>query len=156
MYLQGPIQLGKLTSLRNLKIISSALGHAYGTFEQKLILIRQLLSTAAVSSPVQIQSLTIQFNVQVAPETDFRHAQSIPSWLELDDILTGNEFANLRQVELDFRFFVFSASTAPIAWQSRIDIDILPRLSTHPFIDFQLNIRKICTPHPMSVHLYFL
>jgi len=37
--------------------------------------------------------------------TDFRHVQSIPSWLELDHILTGSEFANLRRVDLDFHFF---------------------------------------------------
>jgi hypothetical protein len=139
-----------------LKIISSALGDANGTLEQKLISICQLLSTAAVSSPVEIQSFTIQFNVQVDPETDFRHAHSIPSWLDLDDILTGNPFANLRQVDLDFHFFIFSASTAPADWQPRIDIHILPRLSTHPFINFRLNIQKIYTPHPMAVQLYFL
>ena len=84
----------------------------------------------------------------------------MPSWLELDDILTGNSFANLRHVDLDFHFFfIVSASTAQAGWHPQIDIDtnrILSRLSTHPSIDFQLNIQNVCTPHPMAVYLYFL
>ena len=157
MYFQDPIQLGQLTSLRNLKTISSAVD-AHGDFDRKLRSICRFLSTAAVSSSVEIQSLTIQFNVQVLPETDsdFRHAQSLPSWLELDDILTGRSFANLRQVNLDFHFFIVTtASMAPAGWQPQIDIQILSRLSTHPSINFQLNTRNICAPYPMAVHLYF-
>jgi hypothetical protein len=142
-----------------LKIISSAVD-AHGSFDRKLRAICRLLSTTAVSSPVEIQALTIQFNVQVAPETDFRHAQSMPSWLELDDILTGRSFANLRQVDLDFHFFfIVTASMVPAGWEPQIHIDashILSRLSTHPSTDFQLNVRNICTPHPMAVYLYFL
>ena len=76
-YLQDPTQLGQLTSLWNLKIISSAVD-AYGSFERKLRAICQLLSIAKVLSPVQIQSLIIQFNVQVAPETNFLYADSSP------------------------------------------------------------------------------
>jgi len=84
----------------------------------------------------------------------------MPSWLELDDILTGSEFPNLHQVDLDFHFFfIVTASTAPVGWQPRIDIHtnhILSRLSTHPSINFQLNIRNTCTPHPMAIYLNFL
>jgi len=121
LHFQDPIQLGQLTSLRNLKTISSTVD-VHGNFDRKLRSICRFLSTAAVSSPVEIQSLTMQFNVQVLPETDFRHAQSLPSWLELDDILTGRSFANLRQVDLDFHFFIVTASTDPAGWQPRIDI----------------------------------
>ena len=106
------------------------------------------LPIAKVLSPVQIQSLIIQFNVQVAPETNFLHTDSSP-------ILTGRSFMNLHQVDRDIYFFI-SASMTPIGWQLRTDMYILCRLSTHLSIDFQLNIQKICTPHPMAVYLYFL
>ena len=116
-------------------------------------MIYRLLSTAVDSPPVGIQSLIIQFNVEVAPETDFRPAEPLLSWLQLDDILTGRSFANLRQVGIDFHFF---SSTAPAGRQPQIDsidaIHILSRLSTHPSID--LNVRNICTPYPKTVYLY--
>ena len=84
----------------------------------------------------------------------------MPGWLELDDILTGRSFANLRQVDLDFHFFfIVAASTVPAGWKPQINIDanhILSRLSAHPSIDLQLNVRNICTPHFMTVYLYFL
>ena len=80
----------------------------------------------------------------------------MPSWLELDDILTGSSFANLREVNLDFHFFILSASTAPVGWQPQIDIRILSQLSTHPSIKFQLNVQTICTHHPMAICLYYL
>ena len=132
----------------------------HGSFDRKLGAVCRLLSTAVDSFPVGIQSLTIQFNVEVAPETDFHPAQSMPGWLQLDNILTGSSFANLRKVDLDLHFFfIVTASTAPAGWPPQIDIyaiHILSRLSIHPCIDFQLNIRNTCTPHPMTVYLNFL
>ena len=156
-YFQDSVHLEQLTSLRSLKIITNALD-AHGSFNRKLSKTCQLLSPAATSTPVKIQSLTIQFNVQVLPETNFYHAQALPSWLELDDILTGGSYAHLRQVDLGLHFFfVVAASAVPAGWRPQINIDpnhILSRLSTHPFIDFRLNIRNFFTPHPMAVYLY--
>ena len=71
-------------------------------------------------------------------------------------LVTGRSFTNLRQVDRDIYFFIISASTTPVGWQLQTDMYILHRLSTHPSINFQLNIWKICTPHPMAVYLYFL
>ncbi|KIM42799.1 hypothetical protein M413DRAFT_123971 [Hebeloma cylindrosporum] len=159
---QDPIQLGKLTSLRHLKTISSVTD-ADGNIDidRKLRAICRLLSTAAVASPpVGMESITIQFDVQVLPGSNFSHAASLPGWLELDDILTGSSFPNLRRVEFDFHFFIvgiFTSTSWALSGSSWRPPSLSEsRLSMHPFIDFKVNAKNIRGPHPMAVYLYFL
>jgi len=81
----------------------------------------------------------------MAPETNFRHPQAMPNWLELDDILMGNAFAHLQKVDLEVHFFfVGTASYLPQININTTDTShILPRLSTHPSIVSQLHIGNI-------------
>jgi len=69
-------------------------------------------------------------------------------------------FINLQHVDLQFLFFFYvPLSTSHEDWQSRVDFEVarvLPRLSTHPKIQFKFKTNTMCTQQSMGLQLYSL
>ncbi|KIM42807.1 hypothetical protein M413DRAFT_26796 [Hebeloma cylindrosporum] len=143
------IDLQQLTALRNLKILAQADGESDLFLEKAGIC--YFLSAVTPSSPLRIQSLTIDFSTEISLDSNID--SDIHYWLELDMYLMMGGFVELRRVELNFQFFhCCSASQTLGDWKSETGVAhkrLLPMVSRHPSIEFRLNTRTICTPHSM-------
>ncbi|KAF9528635.1 hypothetical protein CPB83DRAFT_906662 [Crepidotus variabilis] len=138
--LPGPIDLGKLTSLKKLSVRLSFGRHGYD-----LRGFHTLLQNTTEPMPLRILDISISFPLHFQPHKD-RDILQHSSWVDFPDVLKRKEYRELKKVKMEFVINRYAGRTAsnegdPVLMFKKAIMRSLVKLRNASSFHFKLSIR---------------